>query len=81
MIGAIAVSLILTPMFNNARGSILLAALFHFQLNNPLWPDAQPYDIVYFAMVAAVVIWINRRTMFTRQGAVVDVMPPNQSFS
>jgi len=35
---------VLDAMFNAARGSILLPALFHFQLNNPLWPDAQPYD-------------------------------------
>jgi len=32
-------------MFNKSGGSILLAALFHFQLNNPLWPDAQPSDM------------------------------------
>ena len=38
LIGSVAVSLILTPLFNNSRGSILLPAVFHFQLNNPLWP-------------------------------------------
>lgn len=44
-LGSVAVSIILTPMFNKSGGSILLAALFHFQLNNPLWPDAQPSDM------------------------------------
>ncbi|MBK1693045.1 CPBP family intramembrane glutamic endopeptidase [Ectothiorhodospira mobilis] len=42
--GTIALSVIVTPLFNDARGSILLPALFHFILINPAWPDAQPYD-------------------------------------
>jgi membrane protease YdiL (CAAX protease family) len=32
VIGVLALSVILTPMFNAARGSILIAALFHFQM-------------------------------------------------
>ncbi|WP_123919521.1 hypothetical protein [Georgenia muralis] len=40
--GVIAISVILTPMFNAARGSLLVAFVFHAQMNNPLWPDAQP---------------------------------------
>lgn len=75
-VGAIAISLILTPMFNAARGSILLPALFHFQLNNPLWPDAQPYDMYLFAATAAIVVWLNRETMFSREGVVTEVVPP-----
>lgn len=47
-IGAVAVSVIVTQLFNASRGSILLPALFHFQLINPLWPDAQPYDTFFF---------------------------------
>ncbi len=43
--GAVAVSVIVTPLFNSACGSIPWAALFHFRLDNPLRPDAQPYDI------------------------------------
>jgi hypothetical protein len=77
-VGAVAISLILTPMFNAARGSVLLPALFHFQLNNPLWPDAQPYDMYFFAAAAAIVIWLNRETMFSRDGAAAtDVVPPS----
>ncbi|HYI46470.1 MAG TPA: type II CAAX endopeptidase family protein, partial [Actinomycetota bacterium] len=33
LLGVVAISIILTPMFNAARGSILIAALFHFQMN------------------------------------------------
>ena len=43
-IGVVAITVILTPMFNAARGSILIAALYHFQMNGPAWPDAQPWD-------------------------------------
>ena len=49
-VGVLAIAVIVTPMFNAAGGSILVAALFHFQVNNPVWPDAQPWDtLVYVA--------------------------------
>lgn len=74
-IGTVSVSLIVTPMFNASKGSILLPVLFHFQLNNPLWPDAQPYDTIFFAAAAAVIVWLNRGTMFSRKVAVTEVIP------
>lgn len=74
-IGNVSVAVIVTPLFNAARGSILLPALFHFQLNNPLWPDAQPYDTCLFVAVAVIVVWLNRATMLTRAGAATDVIP------
>ncbi len=74
-IGTVSVSLIVTPMFNAAKGSILLPVLFHFQLNNPLWPDAQPYDTIFFAAVAAIIVWLNRGAMFSRKAAVSEVFP------
>jgi hypothetical protein len=74
-VGSVALSVIVTPLFNSSRGSILLPALFHFLLNNPAWPDAQPYDIYLFAAAAAVVTWLNRKTMFTKAGAVTEVVP------
>ena len=74
-VGAVSVSLIVTPMFNAARGSILLPLLVHFQLNNPVWPDAQPHDTWFFAGAALVTLWACRRTMFRRTGAVTDVVP------
>ncbi|MBV2358808.1 CPBP family intramembrane metalloprotease [Thalassococcus sp. CAU 1522] len=74
LVGSVAVSVILTPLFNASRGSILIAALFHFQLNNPLWPDGQPYDMWIFAITALVVVWLNRGTMFVR-GGVTEIIP------
>ncbi len=75
-VGVVALSVILTPMFNAAGGSILIAVLFHFQINGPAWPDAQPWDAPVFALMAAVVVWLNRRTLFRRDGAVTGVLQP-----
>ena len=74
-VGTVALSVIVTPLFNRSRGSILLPALFHLQVINPLWPDAQPYDSGLFVVVAAVVVWLNRGAMFTRKGAATKVVP------
>jgi uncharacterized protein len=76
--GVVALSIVMTPMFNAARGSLLVAALFHFQTNGPAWPDAQPWDSAIFALVAAAVVWLNRGAMFARGQAVVDVLLPRQ---
>ena len=78
-LGSVALSVIVTPLFNRSRGSILLPALFHFQCNNPIWPDAQPYDTFAFAAAAVVVVWINRKAMFSREGAVAEVIPKTES--
>jgi membrane protease YdiL (CAAX protease family) len=74
-LGAIAIGVIMTPLFNVSRGSILLPALFHFQLNNPIYPDAQPYDTILIAVAAIVVVAIYRKSMFVRDGAVQEVVP------
>ncbi|MCD4811492.1 CPBP family intramembrane metalloprotease, partial [bacterium] len=66
-IGSIAISIITTALFNTSHGSILLPALMHFQLNNPIWPDAQPYDILIFAIVAIFVIKVSQ----TFQGTII----------
>lgn len=78
LIGATATSVIVTPLFNASGGSVLLAVLFHFQLNNPLWPDAQPYDTIVFVAAAMAVVALNRTTMFTRTGAVTRVVPADR---
>jgi hypothetical protein len=74
--GVIAISVILTPMFNSARGSLLIAYLYHFQMMNPIWPDSQPWDNLLFALVAVVVVVLNRRTMFDKGAGVTEVLMP-----
>lgn len=73
-VGVLAITLILTPMFNASRGSLLVAFLFHFMMNNPIWPDAQPWDSVLFAVVAIIVVIANRKTMFSRDAGCTDVL-------
>lgn len=75
LLGATAVSVILTGFFNAARGSILVAVLFHWQLNMPMWPDAQPWDMYLFVALAVIVVWIKRDAMFSRASAATEVMP------
>lgn len=67
--GTIALSVIATALFNASHGSILLPALFHFILINPIWPDAQPYDTWLFIIIAAIIVWLNRETMLTGPNA------------
>lgn len=74
-IGNITLAILVTPIFNSARGSLLLPMLFHWQLINPFWPDAQPWDTWLLVGVAVVVVWWKRDTMFSREGAVTEVIP------
>lgn len=73
-LGIIAISVILTPLFNASGGSLLIAILYHFQMMNPLFPDAQPYDNFLFVAVAILVVVLNRRTMFQRGAGVTEVL-------
>lgn len=75
-VGCVALSLILTPMFNAAGGSLLVAALFHFQVNGPVWPDAQPWDSVIFAGLAAIIVVVNRRHCFDQTAGATEVLAP-----
>jgi membrane protease YdiL (CAAX protease family) len=77
-VGVVAISVILTPMFNGARGSLLIAVLYHFQMMNPIWPDAQPWDILLFVAAAVIIVWLNRHTMFERGSGVTDILMPAQ---
>jgi uncharacterized protein len=76
--GIIAISIILTPLFNASRGSLLIAILFHFQMMNPLFPDAQPWDNLLWVAVAVVIVWLNRRTMFMHGEGVTEVLLPTK---
>jgi membrane protease YdiL (CAAX protease family) len=73
-VGIVAISIILTPLFNASRGSLLIAVLYHFQMMNPIFPDAQPWDILIFVGLAVIVVWLNRRQMFERGAGVTDVL-------
>lgn len=75
--GTIALSVIVTAIFNSSRGSILLPAFFHFQMINPIWPDAQPYDNFLFIAVAVLCVWINRNSMFSKEKSIKTVIPPD----
>jgi len=75
-IAAIALSIIMTAIFNSSKGSILTAALFHFQLNNPIWPDAQPWDTILFGLAALIIMIFKRRIMFTSSSAVTTILYP-----
>lgn len=74
-LGTIALSLIATALFNASKGSILLPALFHLQVNNPLWPDAQPYDTIPFVVAAIVIVWLNRASMLRKGEGLTDIIP------
>ena len=73
-IGGLAISIIMTATFNASRGSILIAVLFHFQINNPIWPDALPWAALTFSLAAIVVVWLNRTAMLSRTGAATDIL-------
>lgn len=73
-LGSVALSVIFTALFNDSRGSLLFPALLHFQVNNPLWPDSQPWDLAIFGLAAVVVVGLRRDRMLSRKGAATDVM-------
>lgn len=78
LLGNITLAVLVTPIFNSSRGSLLWPMLFHWQLILPIWPDAQPYDTWILLVVACVVVWWNRDTMLARDGAATEVIPGNR---
>ena len=77
--GVIALSVILTPIFNSSRGSLLIAYLYHFQMMNPIFPDADPWDKGLVILAAVVIVVLNRRTMFTKGAGVTEVLMPEET--
>ena len=73
-IGLIAITVIMTPLFNASRGSLLIAILYHLNIMNPIFPDAQPWDSYLLAMAAVVIVFLNRRQMFERGSGVTEVL-------
>ncbi|NNU80099.1 CPBP family intramembrane metalloprotease [Halovulum dunhuangense] len=76
LVGNVALAVLVTPILNRTGGSLMWPMLFHWQLINPFWPDAQPWDSWILAGVAGIVLWWNRAAMFGRAGAVTQVLPP-----
>ena len=74
-VGNVMLAVLVTPLLNDARGSLLWPMLFHWQLINPFWPDAQPYDTGILVAVTVVVVWMKRKTMLSRGHAVTAVIP------
>lgn len=74
-VGNVTLAILVTPIFNSARGSLLLPMLFHWQLINPFWPDAQPYDTWILVGITVAVTWWRRDTLFRREAAVTNVVP------
>lgn len=75
-VGLIAITVIMTPLFNASRGSLLVAILYHLNIMNPIFPDAQPWDSYLLAIAAAVIVFLNRRQMFQRGSGVTEVLLP-----
>ena len=75
LVGSVAVGVIVTPLFNSSGGSILLPLLMHWQLNNPIFPDAAPHDTIFFVAAAVIVVFLNRNTMFDMKYAATEVVP------
>jgi uncharacterized protein len=73
-VGGVSASLIMTALFNDSRGSLLLPFLLHFQMNNPIWPDAQPWDNLLIAVLAIVIVFLKRRSMFQQGSGVTDIL-------
>ncbi len=73
-VGLVAITVILTPLFNASRGSLTIAILYHLQMMNPIFPDAQPWDSYLFALAAVVIVFLNRRQMFQRGSGVMEVL-------
>ena len=75
-VGLIAITVIMTPLFNASGGSLLVAILYHLNIMNPIFPDAQPWDSYLLAIAAVVIVFLNRRQMFQRGAGVVEVLGP-----
>ncbi|HUE97730.1 MAG TPA: type II CAAX endopeptidase family protein [Anaerolineales bacterium] len=73
-VGLVAVTVIMTPLFNASRGSLLVAILYHLNIMNPIFPDAQPWDSYLLAIAAVVIVFLNRRQMFQRGSGVTEVL-------
>lgn len=72
-LGTIVISILMTALYNRSQGSILLAAVMHFQLMNPIWPDAAPYDTLFLAVAAVIVTVHDRNLMLYGEGKLTNI--------
>ena len=77
--GVVSISVVQTPLFNASRGSLLIAVIYHFQMMNPIWPDAQPWDSLLIIIAAVIIVWLNRSTLFHQGDVVTDVLMPSET--
>ena len=78
-VGIVSISIIVTPLFNASKGSLLVAVLYHFQVMNPIFPDAQPWDSLLYVAAAIIIVWLHRREMFQRGNGVTEVIMPDDT--
>jgi hypothetical protein len=57
------------------HGSILVTMLLHWQLNMPMLPAAQTWDMNVFVLLTMLVVRVRRVGMLGRKGVVTEVMP------
>lgn len=74
--GIVALSVIMTWIFNSSNGSILVAWLIHFQAMNPLFTDGQPWDSLMYVIAAVIVVIVNRKSMLRRGDAITELGSP-----
>lgn len=50
-------------------------------LNNPIWPDAQPWDNLLITIIAVIVVRLKRHTMFQRASGVTGILMPENPYN
>jgi membrane protease YdiL (CAAX protease family) len=74
IVAAMVISVAFTALFNASGGSILVAALFHFQANNPALPDGGGGWALAMIVFAALIVWLTRDNMFRRDGGSTELL-------
>lgn len=70
LLGIVALGVIAGVLLNAGRGSILWPALFLWQVNGLLWPDAQPWNSPFVAVLGVLAVWLAPKGV-----AVTEIVP------
>jgi membrane protease YdiL (CAAX protease family) len=73
--GTLALSVLVTALYNRSGGSLFWPVMFHFQLILPFWPDGQPLDTPVFVLFALAAVVMNRRALWDPAAAHTAVLP------